>query len=554
MRFPPLERLERNAKRLGEIVGVLAKYGLADWLKGISIIWLQDRLRSVDGQQISALKTGERVRLAFTELGPSFIKLGQLLSTRADLVGPDVARELTRLQADTPADSPESVRATITAELGRPPEEIFAEFDPVPMASASIAQVHRARLHSGESVVVKVQHAGIENTITPDLEIVGGLAELAEKHAPQLRLYRPVDTVRQFRRSLTRELNFHYELQNLETFNRHFRQDETVRFPRPYRDVSAKRVLTMEQFHGIQGSDTASLAQADLDRNAFARHGANIYLEMIFRDSFFHADPHPGNLMLLPGDVVGILDCGMAGHLDEDLREDIESLLMAVFENDAEQLTDAVLRLGEVPEDCPRDRLRTDLEEFLIDYVNRPLADLDIAAALNGLVEIIHRYWIALPSGFLLLLRTLVLLEGTSRLLSPDFSLAEIMRPFYLKTVRRRFAPKKIATKLRRTYRDWNRLLGALPRDLGDVLARLRNGTFRVHLDHRHLDPVVNRLVLGILTAAVFLGSSLLWSMKAPPMIKGVSVFGAAGYMLSVYMGWRLYRAVKKSGDVSSKD
>jgi len=551
MRFPPLERLERNAKRLGEIVGVLAKYGLADWLKGVNLSWIQARLRSVDGQKISTLDTAKRVRLAFTELGTSFIKLGQVLSTRSDLVGPAVARELTKLQSDAPADTFESIRATITAELGQSPEEIFAEFELEPMASASIAQVHRARLKTGEDVVVKIQHAGIEDTINPDLEIVAVLAELAEKHAPQLRLYRPVDTVRQFRRTLTRELNFHYELQNLDTFSRHFKGDATVRFPKPFRDYSAKRVLTMEQLHGIQGTDLEASTNPDLDRNAFARHGANVYLEMIFRDSFFHADPHPGNLMLLPGNVVGILDCGMAGHLDEDLRDDIESLLVAAFENDAVHLTEVVLRLGDAPEECPRDRLRGDLEEYLVDYVNRPLADLDISAALNGLVEIIYRYSIALPSGFLLLLRTLVVLEGTSRLLSPEFSLAELMRPFYLKTVRRRFAPKKLATKLRRAYRDWDRLLGMLPRDLGEVLTRLRNGTFRVHLEHRHLDPVVNRLVLGILTAAVFLGSSLLWSMKALPTIHGVSIFGAAGYLLSVYMGWRLYRAVKKSGDVS---
>jgi ubiquinone biosynthesis protein len=279
-----------------------------------------------------------------------------------------------------------------------------------------------------------------------------------------------------------------------------------------------------------------------------------MYLEMIFRDSFYHADPHPGNLMLLPEQVVGVMDCGMAGRINDSLRDDIEALLMAVVEKDAGQVTNVVLRLGSVPPDCPRDQLRADLDDYIADYVSRPLPDLDLSAALNSLAEIIHRYSIALPPGLSLLLRTLVLLEGTSRLLSPSFSLAELIRPFYFKSVQRRFSPPKLWAKLARSFRDWDRLIAVLPRDLSDVLSRIRDGTFNVHLDHRHLDPVVNRLVLGILTAAVFLGSSLLWSMKAPPLIKEVSVFGAAGYLLAVHLGWRLYRAMKKSGDINSKD
>lgn len=554
MKFEALTRLERNARRVGEIVGVMARYGLADWLKAVNIQWMRDRLQSFDGQAIANLKVEERVRLALTELGTTFIKLGQMLSTRGDIVGPDIAGELTKLQSHAPADPPEVTRATIQAELGKPPEALFAEFDPEPMASASIAQVHRAHLVSGEDVVVKVQHAGIMDKILPDLEILAGLAELADKHAPQLRPIQPVALVRQFRRTLLHELDFAFERRHLEDFARNFESNDNVHFPAPYRQYSSRRVLTMERLEGIAGNDIEALANSNADQNEFARNGALMYLDMIFRDSFYHADPHPGNLMLMQDGVIGVLDCGMVGRLDEELREEVESLLLAAAEKDAQQLTEMVLRLGSAPPDCPRDQLRADLDDFLADFVGMPLEDLELSATLNSLTEIIRRYRIILPAGVSMMLRTLVVLEGTSRLLDRSFSLAEVIRPYYFTIVSRRMAPQKLFARVRRSFRDWERMLDSLPRDIADVLARVRSGTFDIHLDHRRLEPTVNRLVMGLLTAAMFLGSSLLWSMKAPPVVFDVSIFGALGYVISTWWGWRLYRAIRKSGDINTPD
>ncbi|MGA2658837.1 MAG: AarF/UbiB family protein [Verrucomicrobiota bacterium] len=553
MRFTAITRLERNVRRAGEIIGVLAKYGLADWVKGLNHPWIQDRIKSVDGQHIPDLKAEERVRLAFTELGATFIKLGQMLSTRPDLVGPEMGGELARLQTAAPADPPGTVRALIEAELGKPPSSLFAQFDDAPLASASIAQVHLARLHSGEQVVVKVQHAGIADKIMPDLDILAGLAELAEKHASQVRPYQPVAIVRQFRRTLLRELDFTSERRNLQEFAQHFARDDTVHFPRAYAPFSTRRVLTMERLEGILGGDSAALAASGADLNEFARRGANMYLQMIFRDAFYHADPHPGNLMLLPGGVVGVLDCGMVGRLDEELAEGLEEMLMAVVNHNSADLGEIILRLGSAPPGTPRDQLRADLTDFVADYVGQSIQEMDLSGALNSLFEIIRRYNITLPAPLALLLRTLVELEGTAQRLSPEFSLAEVFGPFYATMVRRRLSARRILGRLQHAYRDWERLVGSLPRDLGDVLKRVRDGTFSVHLDHRHIDPVINRLVLGVMTAALFLGSSLLWSMKAPPALAGVSVFGGAGYLLAAYLGWRLLRAIKKSGDINSK-
>ncbi len=550
----PIERLERNARRVGEIVGVLAKYGLADWLSGIPMTRVQDWLQSMEGQRITELRVEERVRLALTELGTTFVKLGQMLSTRPDIVGPEMAQELSQLQSAAPADPPEVARRTVETELGRPPEELFAEFVPEAAASASIAQVHRARLQGGGWVALKIQKQGVEAKVEADLSILSGLAELAEKHATQLKNYQPVALVRHFRHSLLQELDFTHERRNIEEFTRNFAHDAAVRFPAAYREFSSRRVLTMDWLEGIPGGAADRLTASGVDLNEFARRGANLYLAMIFRDSFYHADPHPGNLLLLPGGQVGVLDCGMTGRLDEGLRDDIEGLLLAVAQADAEGLTDVVWRLGAVLPECPREQLRADLSEFVADYANRSINELDLSAALNGLSDIIRRNRIFLPPRLSLLLRTLVLLEGTSRLLNPRFSLAELIQPFYQQALGRHLSPRRVLVRLQRTYRDWDRFLQALPRDLNETLIRFRTGKFSVHLDHRHLDPVVNRLVLGIMTASLFLGSSLLWSMKAPPMLGGVSVFGSIGYMMAVYLGWRLYRAIKKSGDINSKD
>jgi ubiquinone biosynthesis protein len=553
MKVNALKRLEGNAHRVREIIGVLAKYGLADWVKGLNYQWIQDRIRSFDGQPIPDLKIEERVRLAFTELGTTFIKLGQMLGTQPDLVGPEMAGELARLQTAVPADPPDTVRATIEAEFGKPLSDLFAQFEDAPLASASIAQVHSARLPSGEQVVVKVQHAGIADKIMPDLDILAGLAELAEKHASRIRPYRPVAVVRQFRRTLLHELDFTLERRNLEEFAEHFAEDDTVHFPRVYPQVSTRRVLTMERLDGILGVDSSALAASGADLNEFARRGANMYLQMIFRDGFYHADPHPGNLMLLPGGVVGVLDCGMVGRLDEELKEGLDEMLMAVVTHDSADLGEIVLRLGFAPPATRRDELRADLSDFVAEYVGQSIQDMDLSGALSSLLEIIRRYNIVLPPDLSLLLRTLIELEWTAQRLSPEFSLAEVLSPFYATMVRRRLSPQSIFGRRLHAYRDWERLLQSLPRDLGDVFKRMRDNTFSVHLDLRHIDPVMNRLALGVVIAALFVSSALLWSMKATPMIAGVSVFGGAGYLVAAYLGWRLLRAVKKSGGIGSK-
>ena len=550
MDIATLPQLVRNTARFREITSVLAKYGLAGWLGDARADWVQQLFTTDAGEALADQSTDERIRLALTELGTTFIKLGQILSTRPDLVGPDLAAELSKLQAGTPADPPDRVRETLREELGAAPEELFAAFEDQAIASASIAQIHRAVTKDGQQVVVKIQHEGIEDRIRNDLEIMTELARLAERFAPQLKQLQPLETATEFSRTLLRELDFGREARNLQNFARNFRDDDNVRFPGTYTELSARRVLTMDFLQGISLSDSDALREAGLDLVEVARRGANMFVEMIFRDGFYHADPHPGNLMLLSGDVIGVLDCGMVGRIDDELREQIEDMLLAAVDQDASRLTEIVVRLGRVPVGFDRDLLQTEIDEFLAEYRDQSLDEFDVSGALNGIVAIIRRHQILLPARIALLLKVLVMLEGTSRQLSPEFSLAELLEPYRVKAIQRRLSPQRMWKKLQTAYRDWNHLLEILPGDLSDILSRVKRGSFDIHLEHRRLEATVNRLVMGILTAALFVGSATLWSREVPPVVYGYSLPGVAGCAAAVFLGWMVIRAVKHSGDM----
>jgi ubiquinone biosynthesis protein len=540
-------RLDRNTRRLREIVSVAVRYGLAEQFRRLPGKQMQRWLRGSAGQNIADLSTAVRMRLALTELGTTFIKFGQMLSTRADLVGPDVARELTHLQSNTPPDRPGVAEATIEKELGGAPETVFAHFDPRPFASASIAQVHYARLHTGENVVVKIEREGIEPRIETDLGILADLAQLAERHVRQLRLYHPVAVVRQFTKMMRVELDFRRELRSLQQFRSNFAGDPTVHFPVPFPDLCTRRVLTMERLEGVLVSQVRRLPGPNAQMDEFVRRGANVYLEMIFRDSFYHADPHPGNLMVLPDQVVGMLDCGMVQWLDEDLREEVEDLLLAMARGDARTMADAVWDLSTSPPSGGRQRLHSDVAELVADYAGETVSGLDIGAGLSSLTEIIHRNHLFLPPGASLLLRMLAELEGTAKQLNPSFQLIELIEPYAERAARHRFAPGRLWLQVQRSVREWERLARAVPGDLNDLLRRMRAGTLSVHLEHRRLDPIVNRLVLGLLTSSLLLGSSLLWSMHAQPLVRGVSLFGAIGFALALVMGVRLLGRIRHS-------
>lgn len=546
MKITTIPQVYRNVNRWREILTTLSKYGLAGWISRLDLPLMKGMLKNREGEALAHLSRETRIRLTLEELGPTFIKLGQVLSTRPDQVGVSLANELQKLQTDVACDDPQLVRQTIESELGQPVEELFAEFDETPLASASIGQAHRARLHSGEQVAVKVQHAGIRRRMEVDLDILTGLAQLAE-HLPELRAYRPQATVAEFRRVVRRELDFAREARNLEQFARDFARSPHVRIPRLYPTHSSERVLTMEWLDGVRISDPAVKQLPHVDLGEVARHGAEMYLEMIFHHGFYHGDPHPGNLVVLPNGAIGLLDFGMVARLDETLRENIEDMLLAILSQDAQRLTSLVIRLGAVPAGLDEPALNVDLSEFVGHYANQPIDTFDLGSALTEMIDIVQRYQIVLPSPLAMLLKVLIMLEGTARLLRPNFSLMELIQPYQRTMLRRRLSPSRQLKKMQHIYSEVEQLVEILPRRLRDILQQVDSGKFDVHLDHRGLEPSVNRLVLGMLTSALILGSSLLVSQNVWP-VWGASVPGVLCALLSVFLGLRVLRAISKSG------
>ncbi len=562
IKISSIPQLYRNLRRWQEIITILRRYGLADWLSKLRVDFIRDWIKDDQGVPLASYSRSTRIRMALTELGPTFIKLGQVLSLRPDLIGPELADELTQLQSEVPADPPQKVRAIIERSLGRPISEMYAEFNDVPIASASIGQVHRARLHDGTAVVVKVQHAGIEAKVKEDMEVMAGLAVLADR-IPELAAWKPQVLVEQLSRSLKRELNFSREQQNLQSFAKELIKFQGVRIPRSYPELCSSRVLTMDYLEGVAVSKLSNKAIDDEQRQKIARLAAEVYVEMIFTNGAYHADPHPGNILVINGTELGLLDFGMVGRIDDRLRESIEGMLLAVLTRDVSMLARLIKRVGRTPPRLDDSLLSIDVADLVANYGSQSLQNFDLAGALNDVTDIMHRHQIALPPQTSLLIKMLITLEGTLHQLAPKFSLIEVMQPFFRRMWLRRLSPTRQAKRVRSLYFEMEALLETLPGQVSSVMQLIQEGRLDVHLAHKGLSPSVNRLVLGILISSVFLGSSLLLAYEVPPLlfmqpvwwgVERLSLFGLLGYALSMMVGLRLVMAINRSGHLDQHD
>ena len=545
MKLIDVIRNPKYSKRLREVVGTFRQYNLDEWFGDIPLQSFRDMLKSQEIQAMRDKPLPGRLRMALTSLGTTYIKLGQVLSTRSDIVGPEVAEELRKLQSNTPADTPETVLQLITDELGQPPEKLFATFDPVAFSSASIGQVHRAQLEDGRDVVIKIQHDNIQEKVNIDLDLLLVLAKLLHDHVADARPYQPVSTAREFRRTLLHELDFTSERRNMEQFTRNFAEDDSVCIPAVYRHLCSKRVLTMDILKGISGSKPDEIQASGEALDIFAQKTATVFLNMIFRDGFYHADPHPGNYMLLDGGVLGLLDCGMIGRLDESIRELFSELLMMLIDGDSESLADLLLRAGSAPEDVDRVAFRTDVSDLIIEHGTRSLDEFDLGGALDQLTGIVRCHQILMPSAASLLIKTLVMLEGTSRELNPSFSLAEVLEPFKEQLLRERLDPKRWLRRISHSVRDIDRLAKQGPRNIAEILDRLQSGKLKVRHELEDLKVVTSRLVSGMLIASLFMGSSILLSKQLPPLVNGFSLVGITGCLTAVVLGGRLLWTIR---------
>lgn len=557
MRISSLPRYYRNLRRWQEIIVILRRYGLADWLSRLRVDFIRDWLKDERGVPLSSYSREARVRMALTDLGPTFIKLGQVLSLRPDLVGSAQAAELQQLQSQVPADPFDQVKLVVENELKLPIELAFQEFCETPIASASIGQVHSAVLRDGTQVVVKVQHFNIQEKVNEDLEVLRGLAVLAES-IPELAVWQPRAIVEQLSRSLRRELSFSRELSNLAMFQVSLRDMPGIVVPRAYPKLSSSRVLTMERIEGLSiqclsepGSFTAE------DRTAIAKRVSELYVQSIFVKGLYHADPHPGNILLQQDNTIGLLDFGMVGRIDDSLRGTIEEMLWAVLNQDSALLTSLIKRAGKIPASMDDAQLSNDVADLIAAYGSQPLDSFDLRGALNEATDILHRHRITLPSQMGLLIKTLVTLEGTIRLSSPGFSVLEVIQPMMGQIRRNRFSPRRQARRLRRMYVELEGLVERLPSQISSLMEMVQEGKLDVQLSHRGLSPSINRLVLGLLTSSLLLGSSILMASEVPPLLfmdggplglKDLSIMGLTGFVVSSLVAFRILLAISKSG------
>jgi ubiquinone biosynthesis protein len=539
MQLQSVTHIPGDVARASEVVRVLVKYGLAAWLEGTEWAPARRLLTSHTGEILTDQPFPVRLRMALTDLGTTFIKLGQVLGTRPDLVGLDIAAELAKLQSGTPADPPEVVVATVEKELGRPISECFLEFEREALASASVGQVHRAKLLSGRPVVVKVQHPGIEGTIHRDLNILGNLASLAERQG-DLKRYQPAAVVREFSETLMRELDFRREMRSLQQFRRNFADDKTVVFPKPYPELCNGRVLTMQMLKGFSVGNTKKLKKHKIDPEALAKQGAGVFVQMIFRDGFYHADPHPGNMIVLTRGRLGILDAGMVGRIDDELRQRIIEILLAAADRDAPRLADVIAELAKAPADLDRGGLSADLMEVFGQYGSQSVGQFDIGGALTSVTRIMHEYNLFMPSRLSMLIKCLIVLEGTAKGMTANFNLADLLQPFQRQFVLQQLSPEAWMRKLRRLRRDWEVLAETIPRSFNKLLEQLQTGNLAIRIKHRPLERSASRLVYGLCTSAFLLASAMLWVNRVPPTIRGVSILGATGYFIGVVLLLRI--------------
>ena len=557
MRISSLPRYYRNLRRWQEIIVVLRRYGLADWLSNLRVDFIRDWLKDNQGVPLASYSREARVRMALTELGPTFIKLGQVLSLRPDLVGSEQAAELQQLQSQVPADPFEQIKAVVETELKLPINEAFSEFSELSMASASIGQVHAAKLIDGTPVVVKVQHVNIQAKVNEDLEVLRGLAMLAER-IPEFAVWQPRGIVEQLSRSIKRELSFSRELSNLLMFQASLKKFEGIVVPRAYAKLSSARVLTMER---VEGQSIHCLSSPDslpdVDRIAIARRVSSLYVQSIFLKGHYHADPHPGNILIQEDGTIALLDFGMVGRIDDSLRGTIEQMLWAVMQQDSALLTSLIKRAGKIPASIDDAQLSNDVADLIATYGTQPLDSLDLSGALNDATDILHRHRITLPSQMGILIKTLVTLEGTLRLTCSSFSIIEAIQPMMGKLRWSRFSPRRQARRLRRMYVEIEGLVERLPTQISSLVELVQEGKLDVHLSHRGLSPSINRMVLGLLTSSLLLGSSILMAAKVPPLLfmhggplglQDLSLMGLVGFVISTLVAFRILLAINKSG------
>ncbi len=551
----------RDLPRLREIGSVLIRHGFGDLVRRTGLATALERAGQIlhwgEAGKSVEVEPQERFRRSLEELGPTFVKLGQVLSTRSDLLSPNWISELERLHSDVAPVSFDELLPQVEKALGRSPFDVFADVESEPHAAASIAQVHRAKLPSGIPVVLKIRRPGISAKIAADLRILDHLANLIEHEMPEARRYAPVQVVAQFRRSLERELDLAIEARHVDRFARNFADDPHILIPKVYWDFTSSLMNVQEYVAGIRGTDLPAIAAADLDRKVLAARGSDAVLKMILVDGFFHADPHPGNVLYLPGNRIALIDFGMVGRLSALRRRQIVDLLAGIVRQDDEAMLEVLLDwTGEHGVD--EVQLAADVGELAFDFADTELKDLRIGALLQRVAALLREHAILLPPDLTLMFKALISLEGLGRQYDPEFRLVDRVRPFLDRALSERYQPAVALRRGQATLANAFGLVTTVPRDLARLIKDARRGRMRVDLDLKRLDSfgdrldnTIDRVTIGIMTASLVIGSSIVMTVGSGPTLFGVPVLtllGLLGYLIAFVNSLWIILSIWRSG------
>ncbi|UCF87401.1 MAG: AarF/ABC1/UbiB kinase family protein [Nitrospiraceae bacterium] len=552
----------KNIGRIRQIVNVFLKHGFGQFIEQINLhrfIPLRKKLK-VFGRwpAVERRSVPERLRMAFSELGPSFIKLAQILSSRPDLITKEYADEFEKLQDKVPPFPAEEARRIIASELNISLQDVFSEFEDLPVAAASIAQVHRAALKNGEKVIIKVQRPNIREILETDTAILKVITRLMVKYIPESKIFNPEGIVDGFAKTVKKELDFLAEARHAQRFQRNFAGNPDICIPKVYTEFLSDKVIVMERFEGVRIDDLQGIDSFDLDRRELAKKGVDAYFKMILEDGFFHADPHPGNIFVMSDGRIGLMDFGIVGWLTPDIMETIAGAFLAFINKDFDDLVSQYMELGFIPEEVDievfRNEFKADLIEICEPLYDIKISEINFAEYIEILTEVAIKHGLRMPSALLLMDKTMLILDSVGRQLDPNFNFLAVAEPYAAKLVRKRLSPQRTLDKVRKGLTEMSEMV-TVPKQINRLLRKTLKDGLGFKVDPigmerliKDIDRSSNRLAFSIIVAATIVGSSLLLQSGIGGEILGLPSVGAIGFLVAFILGLWLLISILKSG------
>lgn len=545
----------RHIKRYRQIAQVLLKHGLGfiiDWLDLGKYLPFSKRLQKSD--EIDRKTIAVRIRLVLQELGPTYIKLGQLISTRADILPPNYIEEFKKLQDEVKSVQFSEIEKILIEELGEDYRQKFKHIDEKAKAAASIAQTHKAVLKNNTPVIIKIQRPEIKKTIQVDLEIMENFAEMLVERNLLPNFISPKKIIKKFKETIIKELDFTRELDNISRFKNNLSENPNIIIPEVHRELSSKRLLVMEEIKGVKISQIDDSSKT-LDRPFLARLGAKSLVQQILIDGLFHADPHPGNIFVVDEDKIAYIDFGMVGQLSREDQDNFAIMFIALIKKEINIMVDKLLEVSNTSSNIDRKNLKLDIDDLINRYYSRPLKDIELGMVFSDLQKIIFKYHINLPEEYFLLIRAIGVSEGVGTSLDPSFNLMEISDEIIMDLIKDRLKPKNLADRLVRNIWSLKQSTRKFPRKMGNFLNKLVEDDFTINFAHTNLEPLIdkldiasNRLSISLIISSLIIGSTMILQTGMKPIILGIPLLGFLGYITAGVLGLWLVIAILKSG------